>query len=195
MGGSSKSGRQMSNSSRELSSSSDFDRNSRIIHARNIKSSGDNTTQESGFMSGGKGRERSLWPLTTRYRTQVGDSEDSASMGPLNKTVQSSDVNLRQWLDNPERKVDAPECLQIFLQIVDFVNLAHSQGIVVRNVRPSCFVISLFKRVSFIESVPFLDAGSDFLEDRSNSQAANIKGSPLPLPHITYTCTNKLRVS
>ncbi|CAI9757026.1 unnamed protein product [Fraxinus pennsylvanica] len=176
MEGSWTSGRQMSNSSRALTSSSDFDRNSRIIRARNIRSSGDDTTQESGFMSGRKGRETSLWPHATHCRTQVRDTEDSASMEPSDKTAQSGDVNLRQWLNNPERKVDALECLHIFSQIVDIVNLAHSQGIVVRNVRPSCFVISLFKRVSFIESASFLDAGSDFLEDRSKSQAVDFKG-------------------
>ncbi|KAL2476349.1 SPA1-related 3 [Abeliophyllum distichum] len=176
MEGSSESGWQRSSSSMGLSSSSVFNRNSRILRASNIRSSGDNTTQESGFISGRKGRERSLWPHTTRYRTQVRDSEDTASVGPIHQTVQSSDVSLRQLLDNPERKVDALECLHIFSQIVDIVNLAHSQGIVVRNLRPSCFVISSFKRVSFIESASFLDTGSDFLEYRSNSHAADFKG-------------------
>ncbi|CAN8288160.1 unnamed protein product [Cochlearia groenlandica] len=62
-------------------------------------------------------------------------------------------VSLRQWLDNHDRTVDAFECFHVFRQIVEFVNVAHSQGIVVHNVRPSCFVVSSFNnRVSFIES-------------------------------------------
>ncbi|KAL2496412.1 SPA1-related 3 [Forsythia ovata] len=185
MEGSSESGWQRSNSSMGLSSSSVFNRNSRILRASNIRSSGDNTTQESGFISGRKGRERSLWPHITRYRTQVRDSEDTASVGPIHQTVQSSD-SLRQWLDNPERKVDALECLHIFSQIVDIVNLEHSQGIVVRNLRPSCFVISSFKHVSFIESASFLDAGSDFLKYGSNSHAADFKG-----PSFTFASSHR----
>ncbi|CAA7013804.1 unnamed protein product [Microthlaspi erraticum] len=71
------------------------------------------------------------------------------------------DVSLRQWLDNPERSVDAFECFHVFRQVVEIVNVAHSQGIVVQNVRPSCFVVSSFNHVSFIESASCSDSGSD----------------------------------
>ncbi|EPS61429.1 hypothetical protein M569_13368, partial [Genlisea aurea] len=72
-----------------------------------------------------------------------------------------NDVSLRQWLDNPKRLVHPLECIHIFSQIVDIVNLAHSEGIVVHNVQPSCFVMSSFNRVSFIESASCSDSGSD----------------------------------
>ncbi|CAH8382530.1 unnamed protein product [Eruca vesicaria subsp. sativa] len=75
------------------------------------------------------------------------------------RALKCEDVSLRQWLDNPERSVDAFECFHVFRQIVEIVNAAHSQGIVVHNVRPSCFVMSSFNRVSFIESAS--DSGSD----------------------------------
>ncbi|KAL7584440.1 hypothetical protein Lser_V15G45335 [Lactuca serriola] len=70
-------------------------------------------------------------------------------------------VNLREWIDNRNRVVDAFECLHIFIQIVEVVNLAHSKGIVVHNIRPSCFIISSLNRVSFIESVACSDSDSD----------------------------------
>ncbi|KAI6690373.1 hypothetical protein NL676_027201 [Syzygium grande] len=56
------------------------------------------------------------------------------------------------------------------MQIVEIVNVAHSQGVVIQNVRPSCFVMSSFNRVSFIESASCSDSGSDSLEDGSNSR-------------------------
>ncbi|KAF8082294.1 hypothetical protein N665_0835s0002 [Sinapis alba] len=77
------------------------------------------------------------------------------------RALKCEDVSLRQWLDNPKRSVDAFECFHVFRQIVEVVNAAHSQGIVVHNVRPSCFVMSSFNRVSFIESASCSDSGSD----------------------------------
>lgn len=76
------------------------------------------------------------------------------------RPLESKDVSLRQWLDNTKRVVDELECLHIFMQIVKIVNLAHSQGFVVHNNRPSCFVMSSFNNVSFIESMSSSDSGS-----------------------------------
>ncbi|KAK4420366.1 protein SPA1-RELATED 3 [Sesamum alatum] len=154
MEGSSESGWQRSDSSRALNSSF-LGRNPRILRA-SVRSSGDNTSHDSGFTSG----------------------ED-----PFVQAMECNDVSLRQWLDNPERTVDALECLHIFSQIVDIVNLAHSQGIFVHNVRPSCFIMSSYNRVSFIESASCSDSGSDSQEYGSNSNTAELKGSSSPLPH------------
>ncbi|KAK4484714.1 hypothetical protein RD792_007306 [Penstemon davidsonii] len=116
---------------------------------RNIQARTDNTTHDSGSVR--KGREKAVWPHI------------------------NNDVSLRQWLDNPERKVESLECLHIFSQIVHIVNLAHSQGIVVHNVRPSCFIMSSFNRVSFIESASCSDSSSDSMEYESNTQTAEFK--------------------
>ncbi|KAI7749488.1 hypothetical protein M8C21_025308, partial [Ambrosia artemisiifolia] len=96
--------------------------------------------------------------------------------GAVVKAVGSKDVSLRQWLDNSERVVEALDCLHIFMQIVEIVSLAHSQGFVVQNVRPSCFVMSAFNRVSFIESVSSSDSGEDSCEDELNNQTAEFMG-------------------
>ncbi|KAL3821197.1 hypothetical protein ACJIZ3_007102 [Penstemon smallii] len=122
---------------------------------RNIQARTDATTHDSGSVR--KGREKAVWPHI------------------------NNDVSLRQWLDNPERKVESLECLHIFSQIVHIVNLAHSQGIVVHNVRPSCFIMSSFNRVSFIESASCSDSSSDSMEYESNTQTAEFK--PLPNDH------------
>ncbi|XP_011098304.1 protein SPA1-RELATED 4-like isoform X3 [Sesamum indicum] len=175
MEGSSESGWQRSDSSRALNSSF-LDRNTRILRA-SVRPSGDNTSHDSGYTSVRKGRERTFWPHINNQRTHVVSTEDGGvGGGPVVQAVECNDVSLRQWLDNPERTVDALECLHIFSQIVDIVNLAHSQGIVVHNVRPSCFIMSSFNRVSFIESASCSDSGSDSQEYGSKSNTAELKG-------------------
>ncbi|PWA73336.1 protein SPA1-RELATED 3 [Artemisia annua] len=94
-----------------------------------------------------------------RVRTQFGYFREDG--GAVIRPVDHKDVSLRQWLDDKKRNVDAFECLHIFTQIVEIVNLAHSQGIVVQNVRPSCFVMSSLKRVSFIESASCSDSDTE----------------------------------
>ncbi|TKY66516.1 SPA1-RELATED 3 protein [Spatholobus suberectus] len=74
------------------------------------------------------------------------------------------DISLRLWLDKSERSVNVFECLHIFRQIVEIVHVAHSQGIV-HNVMPSCFVMSSFNHVSFIEPATCSDTGSDTLKE------------------------------
>ncbi|KAK6132670.1 hypothetical protein DH2020_033586 [Rehmannia glutinosa] len=179
MEGSSESNWQRSDSSRGLNSSF-LDRNPRASRANTVRFSGDSASHDSGYVSVRKVRERTLWPHINSYRTQVLGAEDggaAAGGGPVVRPVECNDVSLRQWLDNPERTVDALECLHIFSQIVDIVNLAHTQGIVVHNVRPSCFVMSSFNRVAFIESASCSDSSSDSQEYGSNSQTAEFKGS------------------
>ncbi|CAI9262251.1 unnamed protein product [Lactuca saligna] len=88
------------------------------------------------------------------------------------------DISLRQWLDNRERSIDALENMHIFMQIVKIVSLAHSQGLLVHNIRPSCFVMSSFSHVSFIESASCSDSSSDSDQDVSSSQTDSYKNLP-----------------
>ncbi|XP_028119004.1 protein SPA1-RELATED 3 isoform X2 [Camellia sinensis] len=201
MEGSSESGWQKSDSSRGFNTSAVSDRNPQLFRNRRIRSSGD-ASHDSGFITGRKERDRAVLARRDLHRNLVscsGVCEDEVGMDPVVCAIEWSDVSLRQWLDNPERSVDAIECLHIFTQIVEIVNLAHSQGIVVHNVRPSCFVMSSFNHVSFIESASCSDSGSDSLEDGSNrdsgsdsledgsnSQTAEFKGSTSPLPHDSH---------
>ncbi|PKU74934.1 Protein SPA1-RELATED 3 [Dendrobium catenatum] len=87
----------------------------------------------------------------------------------------SGEVSLREWLDKPKRPVDFVECLHIFRQVVEAVNLAHSQGVVVNNIRPSCFVLSALNRVSFIESASCSDTSCG---DEEGSYAAGAAVAP-----------------
>lgn len=180
MEGSSESGWEGSDSYRGLNSSALVDRNPRF-QTSSIRSSND-VLHDSGFVPGRKGRERIEFPPVNRLKAQ-GGVEDRLTVDRGGLGTDCSGVSLRQWLDNPERAVDALECLHIFTQIVEIVNLAHSQGIVVHNARPSCFVMSSFKRIAFIESVSCSESGSDSSEDGLNRQTIELKDSSSVLPH------------
>ncbi|PHT77111.1 Protein SPA1-RELATED 3 [Capsicum annuum] len=181
MEGSSESGWEGSDSYRGLNSSALEDRNTRF-QTSSIRSS-DDLLHDSGFVPGRKGRERIEFPRVNCLKAQGGVVEDRLTVDQGGRRRDCSDVSLRQWLDNPERAVDALECLHIFTQIVEIVNLAHSQGIVVHNARPSCFVMSSFRRIAFIESVSCSDSGSDSSEDGLNSQSIELNDTSSVLPH------------
>ncbi|XP_047971971.1 protein SPA1-RELATED 4-like isoform X1 [Salvia hispanica] len=174
MEGSSESGWERSDSSRGLNSSF-FIRNSRILRPGAVRFSGDNSSHDSV-------RKGMPWTHVNSHRALLVGAEAG---GLVARPAECNDVSLRKWLDNPDRTVDAFECLHIFSQIVDAVNLAHSQGIVVHNVRPSCFIMSAYNRVLFIESASSSDSGSDSPEYGSNSQRAELKGSPSVVPPVS----------
>ncbi|PON68018.1 Coatomer alpha subunit [Parasponia andersonii] len=181
MEGSSESARKKSSSSRELNTSRVSNLDLTPPHGGRSGLSGD-VLHDSSYRKG-KG-DRVLFAQTDYVQNQGGLSgvcEDEVAADPFVRAVEWSDISLRQWLDKPDRSVDVFECFHIFRQIVEIVNVAHSQGIVVHNVRPSCFVMSSFNHVSFIESASCSDSGSDNLEDGQNSPTMYLKTSSLSL--------------
>lgn len=79
-------------------------------------------------------------------------TSDVGSGGASGEGVYCEEVTIRQWLSRPNRKVDRVESLHIFKQVLDFVDLAHGQGVMLRNIRPSCFLLSTTNKVAFIDS-------------------------------------------
>ncbi|KAL5802871.1 hypothetical protein ACOSQ3_031325 [Xanthoceras sorbifolium] len=182
MEGSSDSAWEESESSRGLNTSGVSDRNPRLGHVERIRVL-DDTSHDFELR---KESDRALLGHSDHLRNQGGLSgvcEDEAAVDPFVRAIEWGDVSLRQWLDKPQRSIDVFECLHIFRQIVEIVNVAHSQGIVVHNVQPSCFVMSSFNHVSFIESASCSDSGSDSFEEGSNSQNMEVKDLSSPLPH------------
>ncbi|RDX88261.1 Protein SPA1-RELATED 3, partial [Mucuna pruriens] len=176
MEGSSGSAFQNSNSSRALNSSGVSDRNQRLHFSERNPFSGE-ASQDSGFKKErDRDQSKNLGPFS-------GLCEDELEVDPFFGAVEWGDISLRQWLDKPERSVDAFECLHIFRQIVEIVSVAHSQGVVVHNVRPSCFVMSSFNHISFIESASCSDTGSDSLGDGGNNQGGEVKTPTSLCPH------------
>ncbi|XP_075521751.1 protein SPA1-RELATED 4-like isoform X1 [Primulina tabacum] len=199
MKGSSEGAWQSSDSCRELSSSSlrnrELSDSSRGLNSnlRNLRGSTnrfsrDTASHDYGFIPVRKGREKALWPRIHNYSTPVGADDGDEVRGPVVKALECNNVSLRHWLDNPQRAVNALECFHIYSQIVDIVNEAHSHGNVVQNVRPSCFVMSSFNHVSFVEAVSFSEP-----EHRSNSRTAEIKCSSWSLDSFSYHSSGSLK--
>ncbi|XWS09999.1 hypothetical protein CRYUN_Cryun39dG0038100 [Craigia yunnanensis] len=181
MEGSSESIWEESDSSGALNTSGVSDRDPSLFFAERTDISGD-VLRDFGFRKE-DGRDELAHNDHLRILTGVsGVCEDEAAVNPFAHAIEWGDVSLRQWLDKPERSVDVFECLHIFRQMVEIVNIAHSQGIVVHNVRPSCFVMSSFNHVSFIESASCSDSGSDSVEDALNSQNMEVKNLSTTLP-------------
>ncbi|MCO5577343.1 hypothetical protein L7F22_031172 [Adiantum nelumboides] len=82
-----------------------------------------------------------------------------------------TEVTLRQWLSRPGRTVDCLESLNIFKQILHFVDLAHMQGVVLKNIRPSLFLLSSLHRVMFIDSASS-SSSSGSLEPSASAASA-----------------------
>ncbi|XP_057849274.1 protein SPA1-RELATED 2 isoform X2 [Cryptomeria japonica] len=70
----------------------------------------------------------------------------------MNNGSTQNGLILRQWLNQTSRKVNRLENLHFFKQIIELVVHAHSQGMVLRNIRPSCFMISSLNRIIYLES-------------------------------------------
>uniref|UniRef100_A0A803N253 Uncharacterized protein n=1 Tax=Chenopodium quinoa TaxID=63459 RepID=A0A803N253_CHEQI len=177
MDGSSDNGWRKSASSRGLDTSASSERNLRLLHESRRSLSTD-ASRNSVLGSGRKVRDSFGQAPSDYLRNRLGASgvsEDEVAMDPLVHSIEWGDVSLRRWLDNPERSIDVIESLHIFRQIVEIVSTAHSQGIVINNVRPSCFIMSSFNHVSFIESASCSDSGSDSLEDGLDGQDTESK--------------------
>lgn len=108
----------------------------------------------------------------TQDRTPLVACNDADSGG--SGGVLEEEVTVRQWLSVSDREVDRVQSLHIFKQVLDFVDLAHGQGVMLRNIRPSCFLLSPLNRVAFIDS-----ASTRSSSDQSYGNSTG-KGSPSP---------------
>lgn len=89
---------------------------------------------------------------------------------------QELSTSLRAWLNNSARVIDKIEILHIFKQIAEFVELAHSQGVILRNVRPSSFLLSSMSRISIIESASDPNtSSSSSAESTGRGAASNLR--------------------
>ncbi|XP_058101022.1 protein SPA1-RELATED 3-like isoform X2 [Magnolia sinica] len=189
MEGSDESGWEKSSSSRGLNACIALSSSRRLLHSNQPSN---NTAHAAAASS--KERGQAVPSSTDNFDNQIGSSGVCGNeIMDLNTLVmEPCDVSLRQWLDKSERSVDLLECLHIFRQIVETVNLAHSQGIVVHNVRPSCFIMSSFNRISFIESASCSSSGSDSFEDDMTSKIVGDQSSSSPSAHGPTQQRNRL---
>ncbi|KAL5715481.1 RING-type E3 ubiquitin transferase [Ranunculus cassubicifolius] len=129
--------------------------------------------------TGGSSRRRNSGQVSGAASNSIEAFIDQVGSSTGNEVVErrvmepSDDVTLRQWLDKPDRSVELSQCLHIFRQIVEIVRLAHSQGISVNSVRPSCFLLSAFNHISFIKNVSIPSRSSDLRVDVREPEESN----------------------
>ena len=126
-----------------------------------------------GRESGGVTEVSSAHGRSPAKVTQPLTSHDVDS-GGTGGDVLEEEVTIRQWLSAPNRDVDRVQSLHIFKQVLDFVDLAHGQGVMLRNIRPSCFLLSPLNRVAFIDSASTRSSSDQSYENSTG------KGSPSP---------------
>ncbi|KAL5989233.1 hypothetical protein ACLOJK_010123 [Asimina triloba] len=56
-------------------------------------------------------------------------------------SIVDNGISLREWLKKRSTKVNKDKSLNLFRQILEQVDLAHTQGITLQHIRPSCFLI------------------------------------------------------
>ncbi|RWR89152.1 protein SPA1-RELATED 3-like protein isoform X2 [Cinnamomum micranthum f. kanehirae] len=176
MDGSDNSGRKKSGSSRGLSDPATSTDSLRLLLGSRLGGGSRDASNESGSLAGEKA---CMVSSTDNFENQMGSSRVCGNevVEVETQVMEPSEISLRHWLDKLERTVDRLECLHIFKQIVEAVNLAHSESVVVHNVRPSCFIMSSFNRVSFIESASCSSPDSDSLGDGVDSRISEHKSS------------------
>nr|XP_043640139.1 protein SPA1-RELATED 2-like [Erigeron canadensis] len=61
-------------------------------------------------------------------------------------------LTLREWLKSGQNKVDKSKTMYIFKQILDLVDISHSQGEALQALRPSCFKLMPSNQVTYLGS-------------------------------------------
>ncbi|KAJ4806766.1 Protein SPA1-RELATED 2 [Rhynchospora pubera] len=70
------------------------------------------------------------------------------AFGPYNSSSQKG-VNLRELLKPKHQRISKSTKMQIFRQIVELLNVSHSQGLALRDLRPSYFMILSLYQVKY----------------------------------------------
>ncbi|XP_065858595.1 protein SPA1-RELATED 2 [Euphorbia lathyris] len=96
------------------------------------------------------GKAASVTLAASNSSPKIGMPSSAGTPGLKPTSSNHDGVSLRQWLNARKRKMKKVESLYIFRQIVDLVDYSHSQGLVLRDLRPSCFRLLISNQVKYI---------------------------------------------
>ncbi|KAK1275567.1 Protein SUPPRESSOR OF PHYA-105 1 [Acorus gramineus] len=80
-------------------------------------------------------------------------SSGAAENCETSKDILCSGISLREWLRSNSRRINRSDCLDVFRQVVEIVDSAHSQRVVLQNLRPSHLKLFPSNKVKYIGSV------------------------------------------
>ncbi|KAK4266951.1 hypothetical protein QN277_023808 [Acacia crassicarpa] len=121
------------------------------------KDAADNSGKPHGAFTGREDKTHAFMANShsnTLLRTNA-SADDKALQKFVMSSAESSDdgINLRKWLISSGHKINKQERLHIFKQILEIVDLAHSKGVVLQDLRPSCFTLLLSSKVKYTGSL------------------------------------------
>lgn len=104
-------------------------------------------------------REDEKTSLATKFQsdTLLRSNDDTNTPSLRGTTVSGAEtfnngVNLREWLKCEGQKVKKTERLHLFKQILELVDVAHSQRVLLQDLRPSCFTLLPSSKIKYIGS-------------------------------------------
>ncbi|GFZ06637.1 SPA1-related 2 [Actinidia rufa] len=111
-------------------------------------------------------------PLSLSSKTVMTPSRGGGSGVGVCLNAFNDGVNLRDWLKAGHCKAKKMESLCIFRQIVDFVDVSHSQGVALKDIRPSCFKLLRSNQVIYL-GPPVLRETAENLTNQDNLLSRN----------------------
>lgn len=122
------------------------------------KDATDNNGQPHGAFIGREDKTHAFMDKShsdTLLRTNASADDNKPLQKFVMPNAESSDdgINLRKWLISSSHKLNKQERLHIFRQILEFVDLAHSQGAVLQDLKLSCFTLLPSSKVKYIGSL------------------------------------------
>jgi len=92
----------------------------------------------------------------------------------------SNGINLREWLKSECHNVKKSRKIHIFKQVLEWVDFAHSQGLVLLDFRPSCFTLLPSSKIKYIGSCGQQQLGNEVMTSNVNRKR--------PLEPNTHAC-------
>lgn len=86
-------------------------------------------------------------------------------------------VSLREWLKPGAHRLSIVDSLDLFKKIVELVDLAHSQGVALQDLRPSRFILSQSKMVKYTGSLTHTGLQSVMYKKRPLEQDMHVIGN------------------
>lgn len=126
---------------------------------------GDRPGNQNYAKSANTGMFSSNAPFSATLDTVMPVSNGIAEALPnISSNPKNDGVILREWLKAAQNKVNKMDNLRIFRQIVKLVDFSHSQGIVLKELWPSCFKLLPSNRIIYLGSSVHTDLSENVLD-------------------------------
>ncbi|BAT98062.1 Protein SUPPRESSOR OF PHYA-105 1 [Vigna angularis] len=103
-----------------------------------------------------------MFQSDTLRRSNV-DDDDNKPLVEETVVSGSNEINLREWLKSECHNMKKLRKIHIFKQVLELVDFAHSQGLVLLDFWPSCFTLLCSSKIKYIGSYGQERLGNEFM--------------------------------